>query len=118
WATIGGSLWSSPSQTNPSVNWCRAKSRGMAANSNSRLCFTSVSVATPMAPSMALPTKLALAEKHTKPSAWVHTHHNVRLDGGFGEISFVAAAVTVGGLTDLRSNDRCMQSVTRGRDYF
>src|ERR1700733_5829212 len=68
----------------------------MAAKSSSLLCFTSVSVATPMAPRTALPTKLALAEKHTKPSGWLHTHHNVRLDGGFGEISFVAAAVTVG----------------------
>ena len=41
----------------------------MAANRSSRRCLTSAMVATPMAPSTALPTKLALAEKHTKPSA-------------------------------------------------
>src|ERR1700722_19530366 len=40
----------------------------MAANNSSRRCFTSASVATPMAPSTALPTKLALAEKHTQAS--------------------------------------------------
>jgi hypothetical protein len=37
---------------------------GSAANSNSRLCFTFVSVTTPMAPSTPLPTKFAVAEKH------------------------------------------------------
>jgi hypothetical protein len=42
-----------------------AKSVGSAAKSSSRLCFTFVSVTTPMAPRTPLPTKFAVAEKHT-----------------------------------------------------
>src|ERR1700761_8966256 len=41
-----------------------AKSVGSAAKSNSRRCFTFVSVTTPTAPSTPLPTKFAAAEKH------------------------------------------------------
>src|ERR1700761_6498009 len=63
-------VWLRPNQTKPSMNWCRAKRQGMAANKSSRRCFTSAKVATPMAPSTVLPTKLALAEKHTLVSAF------------------------------------------------
>jgi hypothetical protein len=38
---------------------------GSVANSSSRRCFTLVKVTTPMAPRTPLPTKLAVAEKHT-----------------------------------------------------
>jgi hypothetical protein len=38
---------------------------GNAAKSSSRLCFTFVKVATPIAANAPLPTKLAVAEKHT-----------------------------------------------------
>jgi hypothetical protein len=41
-----------------------ANSVGSAAKSSSRRCFTLVSVTTPMAPSIPLPTKFAVAEKH------------------------------------------------------
>src|SRR6202041_3676423 len=63
--TVGDMTPSSPSQTKPSINWCTAKNVGSAANSNSRLCFTFVNVAIPTAPSTQLPTKFAVAEKHT-----------------------------------------------------
>src|SRR5580704_4313078 len=42
-----------------------AKRMGKVANSSSRLCFTFVRVTTPTTPSTALPTKFAVAEKHT-----------------------------------------------------
>src|SRR5208282_1446479 len=42
-----------------------AKSVGNVAKSSSRLCFTFVSVTTPTAPRTPLPTKFAVAEKHT-----------------------------------------------------
>src|SRR5438105_3741315 len=42
-----------------------ANSVGSAAKSSSRLCFTFVNVTTPMAPRTPLPTKFAVAEKHT-----------------------------------------------------
>jgi hypothetical protein len=38
---------------------------GNAAKSSSRLCFTFVNVTTPTAPRIPLPTKFAVAEKHT-----------------------------------------------------
>src|SRR6202035_5479339 len=41
-----------------------AKRVGSAAKSNSRRCFTLVSVTTPTAPRTPLPTKFAAAEKH------------------------------------------------------
>ena len=66
-ATAGGSTPSNPSQTNPSMNWWMANSVGSAANSNSRRCVTLVNVRTPTAPNNPLPTKLAVAEKHTTP---------------------------------------------------
>src|ERR1700685_290930 len=42
-----------------------AKSRGSAAKSSSRRCLTRVRVTAPTAPRTPLPTKLAVAEKHT-----------------------------------------------------
>src|SRR5271169_807716 len=42
-----------------------AKSVGSVAKSSSRLCFTFVRVTTPTAPRIPLPTKFAVAEKHT-----------------------------------------------------
>src|ERR1700733_2450888 len=73
---------SSPSHTNPSVNWWIANSVGSEANNNSRLCFTCVSVATPIVPSTPLPTKLAAAEKHTFPSPGSGSADNTRLCRG------------------------------------
>ncbi len=63
--TAGDSTPSSPSHTKPSINWCTANNVGSDANSSSRLCFTFVRVTTPIAPSTPLPTKFAVAEKHT-----------------------------------------------------
>jgi hypothetical protein len=47
---------------------------GSAAKSSSRLCFTFVNVTTPMAPRAALPTKFAVAEKHTFHLLMWRTH--------------------------------------------
>ena len=41
-----------------------ANSKGNAAKSNSRRCFTFFKVTTPTPPRVALPTKFAAAEKH------------------------------------------------------
>src|SRR5271166_3504598 len=54
-----------------------ANSVGSVAKSSLRLCFTLVNVTTPRAPRTPLPTKLAVAEKHTaQPLPWEHyTYH-------------------------------------------
>jgi hypothetical protein len=71
------SIPSSPSHTNPSVNWWIANSVGSEANSSSRRCFTLVSVTTPTPASTPLPTKFAVAEKHMPPPQDFR-HHTAR----------------------------------------
>src|SRR5580692_7844061 len=96
-----------------------AKSVGSDAKSNSRLCFTFVKVTTPTAPRTPLPTKFAVAEKHTAIFSFVRlrSHQPFKVTRSDAPAKIVHPRSTkpkdIGRLTLLRRRESLARSIRK-----